>query len=84
LIIFSIVESGIYYVAAENLKHQDLCKLGCFLTYEQASILIDFADPEYEQKLSSLITILDVIPQEYLKSNNNQINLSLILPKQEV
>jgi hypothetical protein len=88
--IFYIIESGIYYISAENLinKQEDFCKLGCYLTYEQASILVDFADPQYEQELLSLITIHDIIPQERLKTlikSNNLAELSsIILQKQQV
>jgi hypothetical protein len=90
---FYLIESGIYYISADNLtinqrNSENLCKLDCYLTYEQASILVDFADPEYEHKLLSLITIHDIIPQESLKillKSNNFDNLStLILQKQEV
>jgi hypothetical protein len=62
--------------------------LGCYLTYEQASILVDFADPQYENELLSLITIHDVISQERLKTllKSNKFNdLSKeILHKQQV
>jgi hypothetical protein len=90
---FYLIESGIYYISADNLtinqrNSENLCKLDCYLTYEQASSLVDFADPEYEHKLLSLITIHDIIPQESLKillKSNNFDNLStLILQKQEV
>ncbi|CAF1261150.1 unnamed protein product [Adineta steineri] len=75
-----------------KIDSKKLCKLGCYLTYEQASILVDFADPQYEHALSSLITIHDIISQEDLKSlltsNNYEINLDeiskLILHKQQV
>ena len=89
-----ILESGIYYVSAEKLSDvlqqtkEDLCRLGCYLTYEQASILVDFADPQYEKELLSLITVHDIIPHErlkiLLKSNHlNEISTE-ILPKQQV
>ncbi|CAF4427329.1 unnamed protein product, partial [Adineta steineri] len=75
-----------------KIDSKKLYKLGCYLTYEQASILVDFADPQYEHELSSLITIHDIISQEDLKSllilNNYEINLDevskLILHKQQV
>src|SRR5438045_1102437 len=90
---FYIIESGIYYISAEDFitkqrNNENLCKFGCYLTYEQASILIYFGDPEYEHELLSLITIHDIIPQEYLKTllkSNNLTELSsIILQKQEV
>lgn len=80
----NIVDSGIYYHSTENLnllKHhrsnarllyhleeQDLVKLGCFLTYEQALILVDFADPEYEAELTALVTVQDIICHERLQT----------------
>jgi hypothetical protein len=75
-----------------KIDSEKLCKLGCFVTYEQATILVDFADPQYEHELSSLSTIHDIISQErlktLLKSNNYEIHLNdiskLILPKQQV
>ncbi|CAF1561008.1 unnamed protein product [Adineta steineri] len=75
-----------------KIDSKKLYKLGCYLTYEQASILVDFADPQYEHELSTLITIHDIISQEDLKSllilNNYEINLDeiskLILHKQQV
>ncbi|CAF5077203.1 unnamed protein product, partial [Rotaria sp. Silwood1] len=56
------------------------------------SILVDYADPEYEHERSSLITIHDIISQErfktLLKLMNNKINSeelsTIILPKQQV
>ncbi|CAF3346668.1 unnamed protein product [Rotaria sp. Silwood2] len=71
---------------------ENFCKLGCFLTYKQAYILVDYADPEYEHELSSLTTTHDIISQErlkiLLKSTNNEINFDelskIILPKQQV
>ena len=72
----------------EQRSSEDLCKLGCYLTLEQASILVDFADPQYEQELVSLIVIRDIIPQEriktLLKSNNLNELSTVILLKQEV
>ncbi|CAF1564613.1 unnamed protein product, partial [Rotaria sp. Silwood1] len=55
------------------------------------SILVDYADPEYEHELSSLITIHYIISQErfktLLKLTNNKINFeelsTIILPKQQ-
>jgi hypothetical protein len=75
-----------------HIDNENLCKLGCFLTHEQALLLVDFADPQYESELSSLITIHDIIPQEriktLLKSNIKEINIDqfspMILLKQEV
>jgi hypothetical protein len=75
-----------------KIDNEKLCKLSCFVTYEQATILVDFADPQYEHELSSLSTIHDIISQErlktLLKSNNYEIHLDdiskLILPKQQV
>ncbi|UJR31391.1 hypothetical protein I4U23_018885 [Adineta vaga] len=102
------IESGIYYISAEDLIHFDqlmknnhvtykidtkkLCKLKYFLTFEQASILVDFADPQYEENLSSLIITKDIISHESLKTllelKHFQINLDeiskLILPNQSV
>ena len=71
---------------------EHFCKLGCYLTYKQASILVDYADPAYEHELLSLMTVHDIIPREHLKSllksSNNEVNFddisSLILPKQQV
>jgi len=76
--LISMIESGIYYLSAENLSSDDPCQLGCYLTYEQALILVDFADPQYEQELSSLIIIRDIIPFD------SRTDLSSILYKQEV
>lgn len=71
-----------------TINQGNLCNLGCYLTYEQASILVDFADPEYEHILLSLITIHDIIPCEslksLLKSNNFHEISTIILQKQEV
>ena len=95
------LESNIYYISAEKLidsdylNHSrrfrdDFCKLGCYLTYEQASILVDFADPQYEEQLSSLIVIQDIIPQERLNTfldsfdHHLQELSTIILPKQRV
>ena len=72
--------------------NENLCKLDCYLTYKQASILVDFADPQYEHELLSLMTTHDIIPQEHLKnlliSTNNHIDLDklspIILRKQQV
>ena len=47
---------------------EHFCKLGCYLTYKQASILVDYADPEYEHELLSLMIVHDIIPREHLKS----------------
>lgn len=69
----------------ESTINRDPCKSGCYLTYEQASTLVDFADPEYEQTLLSLITIHDIVSYERLQSLNDLSELStIILPKQEV
>ena len=70
-------------VTVQQRTDEDLCKLGCYLTYEQVSILVDFADPEYEKELLSLITIHDVIPQERLINSFNELS-SEILRKQQV
>ncbi|CAF3805891.1 unnamed protein product [Rotaria sp. Silwood1] len=47
-----------------KIINENVCKLGCYLTYKQASILVDYTDPEYEHELLSLITIHDIILQE--------------------
>ncbi|CAF4553692.1 unnamed protein product [Rotaria socialis] len=94
------LESDSYYISPEYLTMKNLhqiitehfCKLGCYLTYKQASILVDYADPEYEHELLSLMTVHDIIPREHLKSllksSNREVNFddmsSLILPKQQV
>jgi hypothetical protein len=78
--------------AMHTIDGDKLCKLGCFLTYEQASILIGFADPQYEQRLPSLVVIRDIISQESLRSSlqshNGELNFAdltqLILSKQQV
>ncbi|CAF4929144.1 unnamed protein product [Rotaria sp. Silwood1] len=75
-----------------KIINENYCKLGYYLTYKQALILIDYADPEYEHELSFLITIHDIISQErfktLLKSMNNEINFeelsTIILSKQQV
>lgn len=61
-----------------ELNSENICKSDCFLTYQQASILVDFADPDYESKLSSLITIHDIV------SNKFDELQTVILPKQQV
>lgn len=76
--LISTIESRIYYLSAENLSVDDPCQLGCYLTYEQALILVDFADPQYEQELSSLITMRDIIPFD------SRTDLSSILYQHEV
>ncbi|CAF1625727.1 unnamed protein product [Rotaria magnacalcarata] len=94
------LESDSYYISPEYLTMKNLhqiitehfCKLGCYLTYKQASILVDYADPEYEHEILSLMTVHDIILQEnlksLLKSSNSEVNFddisSLILPKQQV
>ncbi|CAF1326059.1 unnamed protein product [Rotaria sp. Silwood1] len=84
----------------ENLKNSD--QQNEYLTIKQrnnndnihkiiTSILVDYADPEYEHELSSLITIHYIISQErfktLLKLTNNKINFeelsTIILPKQQ-
>lgn len=76
------------YLNNSRRFQDDLCKLGCYITYEQALILVDFADPEYEEQLSSLIVLQDIIPRECLKTLLDSSHLeelsSFILPKQQV
>lgn len=71
-----------------NIDLKTLCQLKCYLTYEQSSNLVDFADPEYIEKLSSLVVTQDVVPYENLKSlfgsDHSQLTHELILPKQQV
>lgn len=62
----------------------DLCQLGCYLTYEQALILVDFADSQYEDQLSSLIIIQDIIPREQLNMADRDALSTIILPQQQV
>ncbi|CAF0923040.1 unnamed protein product [Adineta ricciae] len=90
------LDSGSYYICAENVIHsidlKTLCQLKCYLTYEQSSNLVDFADFEYIEKLSSLVVTHDVVSYENMKSSlesgysqstYEQIS-KLILPKQQV
>ena len=51
-----------------RIDRESLCQLGCFLTYEQASMLVDFADPQYDEELASLITRHDIIAYERLNA----------------
>lgn len=86
------IESDSYYIipqdlvnSVEKIASKNICKLGCYLTYKQASILVDYADPEYETELTSLITIHDIIPKSKHGKNIDFDELSTsILPKQQV
>ena len=51
-----------------RIDRESLCQLGCYLTYEQATMLVDFADPQYHEELSSLIVRHDVIAYERLNT----------------
>ncbi|CAF0920812.1 unnamed protein product [Adineta ricciae] len=91
------LDSGSSYICVENAVHsidlKTLCQLKCYLTYEQSSNLVDFADLEYIENLSSLVVIQDVVSYENMKSllesdgsrppTYEQIS-KLIRPKQQV
>ena len=100
---FSFLETGSFFLSIDDEKFNDsrilyrflrkkLCQHQCFLTFEQTLVLVDFADPEYQNSLRNLIEIHDIISHENIQnifqSNRNEIHIdefsSMIFPQRQV